>query len=257
MRCGICGMAIVDGVCMHEGQHHQSRMLGEERPMAFELTPPQEAAQGQADSDHYPTPPLLAREGLRAVVELLGHQPEFMVEPGCADRAPFLTAAANPDWEADCDTRLVGVEHRDVPRPEAVDVLGHWFPRTDYLTWTPKSRWAPDLIMTNPPFSLAVEFIERSRQLVDPYGLVVMLLQTGIEGSNDRREFWAKHRPILKLTPRPRPGFVKGGNDSREYAFYVFPGHGLGALLRNLGRDQWDSRFIDCPSSKGWGRAEQ
>ena len=101
-----------------------------------------------------------------------------------------------------------------------------------------------DLIITNPPFSMAVEFVERSLELVHPFGLVAMLLQTGIEASKKRVEFWRRHPFVVKYNLVPRPVFIKGG-DMREYAIYVWPGPALAAALRNLGRSWSEVRVLN------------
>lgn len=60
-----------------------------------------------------------------------------------------------------------------------------------------------DLIATNPPFSLAIEFLTHS--LRDPDATVIYLLRLSMLGSSERRDFWNKNPPshVFVLTPRP------------------------------------------------------
>jgi len=211
----------------------------------FKLTPPVADAQGQADSDHYPTPPLLAQAGVDMAVELYGERPKMLIEPGCSERAPFVAAARRLEIEA------CGIELRDVAEHAWIK------PGLNYLAGGQPRRIArgADIIITNPPFSLAVEFITQAMEDISDRGLVVMLLQTGIEGSAARRTFWNVYQPVFRYVVRPRPGFVKGGNDSREYAFYVWVSPAFALHLRAMGRNWTETRFLDNEGT--WGRAEQ
>ena len=71
----------------------------------------------------------------------------------------------------------------------------------DYLT----NLYPPhnfDLIITNPPFSLALDFLEKS--LYEAY-TVIYLLRLNFLGSQTRRPFWQANRPshVLVLSERP------------------------------------------------------
>jgi len=210
----------------------------------FELTSPLPDAKGQADADHYPTPPLLAQRGVELAVELYGDKPGVIVEPGCSECAPFASAGKRMGIES------YGLEIREGERTDIV-TFG-----VDYLEASLARYRAEcaDIIITNPPFSLAVEFIETALYDVSDSGLVMMLLQTGIEGSKQRREFWEKFPPVMRYVIRPRPGFVKGGNDSREYAFYVWLSPAMTRRLNGIGRVWTETRFLD--NDGPWGRAE-
>lgn len=109
--------------------------------------------------------------------------------------------------------------------------------------WFSSGHW--DMVITNPPFTLAVPFVERSMDLVSPFGLVVMLLQTGVEASRNRVPFWKGNPVMVKYNLVPRPSFVNGRSDAREYAAYVWPGRGLQAALRNAGRAWSEVRTLE------------
>jgi hypothetical protein len=92
-----------------------------------------------------------------------------------------------------------------------------------------------DVVCTNPPFRLAMEFILRS---FDVAPIVAMLLRLNFLGSEDRSEFMRKTTPDLYVLPN-RPAFMlddkgKPVTDSIEYAWFVWrngKGHGRYTLL--------------------------
>jgi len=88
-----------------------------------------------------------------------------------------------------------------------------------------------DWIVTNPPFSLAQEFIDRSLLLATN---VVMLLRLNFLESEVRREWWQTRLPTAIYVLSQRPGFLdaagnriggangKGGTDSCAYGWFVW-----------------------------------
>jgi hypothetical protein len=62
-----------------------------------------------------------------------------------------------------------------------------------------------DLQVTNPPFSLAEEFLEKSLKEADT---VVYLLRLNFLGSQKRYEFWQRHQPTHLFVLSERPSFV-------------------------------------------------
>jgi len=90
----------------------------------------------------------------------------------------------------------------------------------DYLT-TPFEK--QDVIITNPPFSLTVEFIRKSMSELADGGTMVYLQRVNFLGSKCRLNFWAEigfpdKTPVIV----PRPRFVKGGSDSCEYMWMIW-----------------------------------
>lgn len=91
----------------------------------------------------------------------------------------------------------------------------------DFLTWKPAGRFA--VAITNPPYSLAQEFIGHAMLMAET---VVMLLRLDFLGSERRAPFLQVQEPSVYVLPN-RPSFVGGKTDSCEYAWFVF-----GALAR-------------------------
>ncbi|EOB4971317.1 DNA methyltransferase [Vibrio fluvialis] len=83
--------------------------------------------------------------------------------------------------------------------------------------------YSADVIITNPPFSNAMDFI---RYAIDrdmkKDGTVCMLLRMSILGSKERADFWREFPFTNLFTLTPRPQFVHGGSDNSEYAWFVW-----------------------------------
>jgi len=76
-----------------------------------------------------------------------------------------------------------------------------------------------ELIFTNPPFSIAQEFVEHS---IDRADCVVMLLRINFLGSKKRYQFWQKNKPDAIYVLSTRPSFTGKGTDATEYAWFVW-----------------------------------
>jgi len=93
--------------------------------------------------------------------------------------------------------------------------------KEDYLIWEPQKEY--DLIITNPPFNIAQEVIDRSLDIVKPDGYVVMLLRLNFFGSKSRLSWWNTHMPILTYVHSKRIAFTENNKtDSIEYMHAVW-----------------------------------
>lgn len=87
----------------------------------------------------------------------------------------------------------------------------------DYLS-TEYNR--TDCIITNPPFLLAQEFVEKAH--VDS-GVVIMLLRLGFLESKRRSDFWKKYPLSHLITLSKRPSFTEDGKtDGAGYGWFVW-----------------------------------
>jgi hypothetical protein len=86
----------------------------------------------------------------------------------------------------------------------------------DYLTFIPQNKY--DLIVTNPPFSLAKEFLEKS---LKESGCVCYLLRLNFLGGQKRKkELWdIVGTPNKLLILSKRPSFTGKGTDATEYCW--------------------------------------
>ena len=79
-----------------------------------------------------------------------------------------------------------------------------------------------DVVIGNPPFSKALEFVKKSLEVVRPGGRVIMLLRTSFLESKTRFQFW-KENPLSGLyTLSKRPSFTGKGTDATSYSWFVW-----------------------------------
>lgn len=91
----------------------------------------------------------------------------------------------------------------------------------DFLTVAPALQTLPrwNVAITNPPYSLALEFVQAMLPLADH---VVVLTRLNFLAGGVRREFFAKDMPDVYVLPN-RPSFTEDGRtDATEYAWLVW-----------------------------------
>lgn len=93
----------------------------------------------------------------------------------------------------------------------------------DFLDWTTDERF--DLILTNPPFTLAEDFVTRAWELLAPGGVIMFLQRSTWSGSQGRIPFFQRFRPQVELYEPRRVQFGNhpGGGDACEYSHFLFP----------------------------------
>jgi hypothetical protein len=180
--------------------------------------------------DFYETPRWLTEA---IIPHLRPYAPQRILEPAAGHGAIVrLLESAFP--EAEIDTGDVSTGQ---------DFLVHPYP-ADY-----------DLIMTNPPYSLALDFIQRALDLRRTEQSVVgMLLRVNFAGGQARAPFFRRNKPSIYITPR-RPDFTGGGGDATEYAWFVWDGrqHNVEWLDTENGASQ-GSLFGPAAPMDGIGR---
>lgn len=127
-----------------------------------------------------------------------------------------------PTW--DCvEIRREGADYLDrmSKNPTCpIDIDSVW--HGDYLTWDCRPAGKYDVVISNPPFSIAMEIIQKSFQLTN--GHVVMLQRLNFLGSKKRAPFWWKYPPDIYVLGMNRPSFkADGSTDSIEYGWFVWP----------------------------------
>lgn len=139
--------------------------------------------------DYYPTPPWCYEK-----LPIDFSKYKTALEPCCGDYriAEFL--------------EFVGVE-----KVEALDIqYGE-----DFFAY----EGHVDLILTNPPYSIAEEFVIKALHHADT---VVMLLRLNFLGAQKRYKFWIENEPDALFVLSKRPSFTGKGTDSTEYAWFVW-----------------------------------
>lgn len=148
--------------------------------------------------DHYDTPTYTTRS-------LLGvHEIQYPVLEPCAGNL----AIANMLQEGMVTTNDIN--------PDSPSKFNY-----DYLNYSFEGQHI-NTVITNPPFNIAQQIIERSLDDVVDGGEVIVLLRLNFLGAQKRKSFWdtspLKHIYVLSK----RPCFINGKSDSIEYAWFVF-----------------------------------
>lgn len=112
---------------------------------------------------------------------------------------PLIKQLGVPVWEPACgDGRLITYMRDEGGMQAFGDDLRNGY---DFL----KSEAHHDCIVTNPPFSIALDFC---RHALAHANNVFMLLRLGFLASEDRRPFWQAHPPRALFILCKRPGFI-------------------------------------------------
>lgn len=104
----------------------------------------------------------------------------------------------------------------DIREDSLADTIG------DYLEYECKDKY--DLVISNPPFNLALEFIQKALDDVKDNGYVIMLLRLNfLEGLKRKDLLWDNIMPKYIFVHSKRMSFTDSGKtDSVAYAHYVF-----------------------------------
>lgn len=115
-------------------------------------------------------------------------------------------------------TKTYGIEINE-GRAATAMLKGHAVRQDDALA----ANWpTADAIITNPPFFLAMEFLQKAiARAWETEAYVAFLLRLNWLGSKKRKEFHQKHPADLYIMSR-RPSFIGGATDSIEYAWYTY-----------------------------------
>ena len=99
-------------------------------------------------------------------------------------------------------------------RIDCMDIVDRGYPGTvisDFLTTTINKKY--DCVITNPPFSLAQEFIEKSMTVLKPNGIVCMFLKIQFLEGVKRKEFFEKYPPKYVYVFRQRMATWNNGQE--------------------------------------------
>jgi len=85
----------------------------------------------------------------------------------------------------------------------------------DFFDWDEGT----DLILSNPPFSIAQEFITHALEYSNT---CIMLLRINYLGSISRHNWWKENTPAALYVLSKRPSFTGKGTDATDYAWFVW-----------------------------------
>lgn len=149
-------------------------------------------------------------------------------ERDCYETPEWVTMALLPHipdriknvWEPACGSgKMVRVLNRRFVEVIGTDVDTGF----DFLTYRCTDPF--DAIITNPPYNLAVEFIEHALEITDPAGLVAMLLRTDFDHAKTRQNLFSDCGPFAKklvLTTRIKWFEGSSGSPSFNHAWFMW-----------------------------------
>jgi 16S rRNA G1207 methylase RsmC len=91
---------------------------------------------------------------------------------------------------------------------------------TDFLQWETDRKF--DIIIGNPPFTYAKEFVEKCLGLLSDNGKLIFLLRTAFLESKSRYEFWQQNPLGSLYVLSKRPSFINGKTDATSYSWFVW-----------------------------------
>lgn len=177
------------------------------------------AGSSSPDLDVCPTPPALARTCLR----LLDIRPGMKVlEPSAADGRWLreLRALHGPNFHAHALELRKSMADTLV---EGVSPFKAWDVTTGvrYQDFMSRPRGGFDLVVGNPPYTFASDFIRHSMFMLGDGGILAFLLRLPFRVPKARRALF-KQFPVWRYyAPEDRPSFDGDGTDATEYALFV------------------------------------
>jgi len=179
---------------------------------------------GRVEKDNYVTPDAYAKFGVDTAISILNKKKAkdiTFMEPGCGDFQPHLGFFKDRYPEA----KMIGVDVRDVEPKQGEEVIsGCDFLRTpeEAIFEAAGITGGVDLIVTNPPYSHALEFIFKSLVMLSKGGVAGFLLKLDFLGSKGRASLFS-NTPFHSLcVSAGRPSFVNGSTDMHNYGYFFW-----------------------------------
>lgn len=166
------------------------------------------------DSDFYPTPETtIANFLMKYNVNMNGKR---ILEPS-AGNGNFVKVIKNMYPDAIVVANEIREEENSNLKLHA-DYITH----LDFLKFYKDGDY--DFIIGNPPYSLAVEFVEKCLEISTEKTSTIFLLRTAFLESKKRYDFWQKHPVNHLYALSRRPSFTGKGTDAESYGFFVWDG---------------------------------
>lgn len=185
--------------------------------------------------DNYPTPPKLSG----AIAEYLitnyfkGNKFIDIIEPSCGE-GNLIKALR---FHAGPQAQIHGYDIRDVGLIKEATFVD----KIDWLTIQGLGKYGHNLIVTNPPYSIANKFILHTLEIAQPETVCAFLLRLSFLYGKERQKLIYDKYPPYELVPlTPRPSFTNDKKtDASEYALFIWVcGHeGSGMVSKPL---VWD-----------------
>jgi len=168
-------------------------------------------------SDYYVTPKKDVREFLKHFTQIEDLSNDLLqdlrwLDPCCGGDIKNDATYLSVIKELYNPANTLGI---DIREDSKADAIGNFLHLEDIL---PKV----DIVISNPPFYLAEEFIKHSLETVTHGGYVIMLLRLNFFGSKKRKPIFEHTMPYSCYVHHKRISFMNGATDSIEYAHFVW-----------------------------------
>jgi hypothetical protein len=172
-------------------------------------------------SDFYPTPYGLCDYAINSIIERYSLSEYTILDPGAGEGRWGVFARKR--WP-NAYIEGIDIEDHTKLKDNLTKIYNTYRNKQDFLSYNYDRKF--ELIIGNPPFSLAEEFIRKSFYLLNPMGCILFLLKldflAGIERAKTffnnlpPREVWICSRRPSFNTPKNRR------TDSSAYAIYLW-----------------------------------
>lgn len=184
--------------------------------------------------DHYPTP-IKPVDAICKILSLrmMAYAPENILDP-CAGNGVWGRTIKKIYTEA----QLYGVDiDPNLEKPPEYD----FWHTGDYINnYMANKKF--DLIISNPPFKLAEQFIMESFKHITFGGTIAFMLPLGFMGSVGRykRLFTNKNKPNHIIVSSRRIDFTGQGSPHTDIAMYIWYGYSKGVPITNIEWFDWE-----------------
>ena len=163
------------------------------------------------ESDFYKTPYDAVEKALDALGGFYGN--EFLE---CCAGDGVIVRALRRNFE---EINISAIEIREEEKSRLLYAGADAVDIADFRQWKPDGKI--DVIITNPPYSIAQEIIEHCFEIA-PEAEIIMLLRLAFLESKKRKSFWGKHPVTQIYVLSERPSFTGKGTDATAYAWFVW-----------------------------------
>lgn len=173
--------------------------------------------------EFFTTEPGLAQKVCERVSEVIS-PPAFILEPSAG--AGAFVKAVRLTWPG---TEIIAVEPlmaaRDLLREASADEVSS-VTLERFVEAAPERIARADLVIGNPPFTLAEQHIRALMKRMKPGAHIAFLLRICFYGAQERQAFWAEFPEKWMFPVSPRPSFLgehgKGKTDGQDYAVFLW-----------------------------------
>jgi hypothetical protein len=127
----------------------------------------------------------------------------------------------------------------------ASDIVDRGYPGTMVIDFRQLAQRAAPVVITNPPFNVAADFIEHGMGQLKLDAMALLLKSTFFHAAK-RKPLFVKHPPLFKLDLLWRPDFSGEGSPTMELSWFVWKRGHQGSTTYNLIEKPRVSRLTEC-----------